>query len=365
MFPEGAIIENNNLNVYYGAADSYCALASVAESTFMSHFEINTPATLKCEKFRNNPLLQPLEKHSWESKAVFNPAAVEINNRVYIVYRTTSSDNLSHLGLAISHDGISIDERVEDPIYPLRTVYEKSDILGHPAGAEDPRITIMGDTLHMLYTAHDGKMPRLAMTSISIQHFLSRKWDRWKEPIIISAPNIADKDGTLFPEKIQGKYVFLHRVEPNIVIDTTPDLEFKSKPYLDKVGIIAPRSGSWDGVKIGINNPPIKTADGWLIIYHGISQIDRHYRIGALLLDLVDVTHVIARTPYPILEPETSYEREGVVNNVVFPCGHVVKGDELYLYYGAADKVLCGAKISISDLLSYLKNSCEKKYLQE
>ena len=165
----------------------------------------------------------------------------------------------------------------------------------------------------MLYTAYDGKMPRLGMTSILIQHFLSRKWDRWKEPIIISAPNIADKDGTLFPEKIQGKYVF------------------KSKPYLDKVGIVAPRNGSWDGVKIGINNPPIKTADGWLIIYHGISQIDFHYRIGALLLDLVDVTHVIARTPYPILEPETSYEREGVVNNVVFPCGMVLRKNLLYI----------------------------------
>ncbi|MDA1316767.1 MAG: hypothetical protein O3B87_01940 [bacterium] len=364
VFPEGAIIENDNLNVYYGAADSYCALASVDVSTFISHFEINTPATLKCEKFRNNPLLEPLEKHPWESKAVFNPAAVEINNVVYIIYRTTSSDNQSHLGLAISYDGISIDERLEDPIYPLRTVFEKSEISGHPAGAEDPRITKMGDTLYMLYTAYDGKMPRLAMTSISTQHFLSRKWDMWTEPKIISAPDVPDKDGALFPEKIQGKYVFLHRVEPNIVIDTVDDLEFKSKPYLDKVGIIAPRNGSWDSVKIGINDPPIKTADGWLIIYHGISQIDHHYRIGTLLLDLVDVTQVLARTPYPILEPEATYEREGVVDNVVFPCGHVVKGDELYFYYGAADKVLCGAKVRISDLLSYLRASHEKRYLQ-
>ena len=364
VFPSGAIIEKNELRVYYGAADSYCALASINMPTFMSHFEINTPSSLKCTKFQNNPLLEPIEKHLWESIAVFNPAAIEIENVVYIVYRTTGSDNLSHFGLAVSYDGISIDERLTAPIYPLRSVYEVPLVDGSAAGAEDPRITKMGDTLYMLYTAFDGRLPRLAMTSITVQDFLNREWESWSDPKIISPPDIADKDGALFPEKIQGKYVFLHRVEPNIVIDMVDDLEFETKLHLGEMKIITPRQGSWDGVKIGINNPPIKTKDGWVIIYHGISEIDRHYRIGALLLDREDVTKVLARTPYPILEPEALYERDGVVDNVVFPCGHVLKGDELYLYYGGADKVLCGAKISISDLLSYLNRSREKKYLK-
>lgn len=364
VFPSGAIIENNKLKVYYGAADTYCALASADLPAFMTHFEINTPTTLKCEKFQNNPLLKPIEEHTWESKAVFNPAAIEIENITYIVYRTTGSGNLSHFGLAVSHDGICIDERLTRPIYPHRSVFEMPLEKGNSAGTEDPRITRIGDILYMLYTAYDGRLPRLAMTSITVQDFLKRRWDAWLKPKIISAPNIADKDGALFPEKIQGKFVFLHRVEPNIVIDMVDDLEFEEKSHLGEMKIITPRQGFWDGVKIGINNPPIKTKDGWLIIYHGISKIDRHYRIGALLLDAVDITKILARTPYPILEPETVYERRGVVDNVVFPCGHVLKGDELYLYYGGADKVLCGAKINLLDLLSYLRSSREKKYLK-
>jgi predicted GH43/DUF377 family glycosyl hydrolase len=117
-------------------------------------------------------------------------------------------------------------------------------------------------------------------------------------------------------------------------------------------------------VKIGINNPPIKTDSGWLVFYHGVSEIDRHYRIGALLLDLTDIPQVIGRTPYPILEPESSFERNGEVSNVVFPCGHVIKNDEIYLYYGGADRVICGAKIGLTALVDYLKNSKEKKYLR-
>ncbi len=128
-------------------------------------------------------------------------------------------------------------------------------------------------------------------------------------------------------------------------------------------GIILPRTKSWDEVKVGISGPPIKTESGWLVFYHGISRIDGHYRIGALLLDLTNPANVIARTPYPILEPETYFEKEGVVPNVVFSCGQAVFKDEVYLYYGGADRVVCGAKIKISFLISYLLKSNQKKYL--
>lgn len=363
VFPEGALVEDNTVKIYYGGADTFCALATVQLNELLSEFEVNTPHTLKCEKFPNNPLLLPDPEHEWESKAVFNPAAVEINNTIYLIYRTTSQDNLSYLGLAISADGKCIDERLETPIYPFRSIYEKPKRRGLPGGCEDPRITRIDDMLYMCYTAHDGELARLAMTSITVENFLKRNFSLWSEPKIISPPNVMDKDGVLFPEKINGKYVFFHRIEPNIIIDSVNNLSFDNDSFLGQQGYIVPRTGSWDGVKIGINTPPLKTPKGWLAFYHGISSIDRNYRLGALLLDLTDVTKVLSQTIYPLLEPETVFEKKGIVDNVVFPCGYVQKGDDIFLYYGGADRVVCGAKISLEKLLDYLLSGATKKYL--
>ena len=99
------------------------------------------------------------------------------------------------------------------------------------------------------------------------------------------------------------------------------------------------------------------------MFYHGISKIDGHYRIGALLLDLLDVQKIIGRTSYPILEPETQFEKVGVVNNVVFSNGHVLNGDIITIYYGGADKVICGATIHIHALLDYCIRSDKKVLL--
>lgn len=364
VFPEGALIEDDTVKIYYGAADSYCALATCDLKTFMSSFEIAAPGTIKAHKFPYNPILRALPDHPWESKAVYNPAAIEIDGTVYIAYRTMSHDNQSYIGLAVSSDGLHIDERLHDMIYPLRAPYELPAEPGRMAGAEDPRLTRIDDRIYLLYTAYDSRLPRLAMSSISVSDFLLRRWDLWEYPKIISPPNIADKDGVLFPEKIDGKYVFIHRIEPNIIIDTVENLAFDQGSFLGSVGVIEPQQGSWDSVKIGVNGPPIKTDEGWIVFYHGISSIDRHYRLGVLLLDLHDVTKVIGRTPYPVLEPEAMYERKGIVDNVVFPCGQVVKDGMIILYYGGADEVVCGAAIGIDDLLSYLGRTREKKYLQ-
>ncbi len=363
VFPEGAILEDDILKIYYGAADSCCALATAQWSTLRKSFETNAPTTLKCDKFFQNPLLEPIVEHEWESAGVCNTAAIRIQDKTYLIYRAFNEHNNSNLGLAISNDGQFIDERLPSPIYPLRTHFEKPAEVGLGSGAEDPRITRMGDTLSMCYTAYDGRLARLALTSISITDFLARNFDAWTVPKIISPPGIMDKDGALFPEKINGKYVFFHRIEPNVVIDYVDDLTFSKGQFLQKTVLITPRNGSWDGVKIGINGPPIKTAQGWLVLYHGISKIDGHYRIGALLLDLKDVSKIIGRTSYPILEPETQFEREGVVNNVVFSNGHVVEGNRITIYYGGADKVLCGATINLDSLLDYCVKSDHKQFL--
>lgn len=362
VFPEGALIEGNEVKIYYGGADTCCAQASMKLDELFNQFETNTPYTLKCKKFLHNPLLIPHPEAKWESRAVFNPAAIEIDNVTYLIYRTMSEDNLSYLGLALSYDGRLIDERLDGPIYPFRSSWEKPARKGLPAGCEDPRITRIGDILYMCYTAYNGEIARLAFTSISVENFVKRNFDTWAKPKIISPPGIFDKDGVLFPEKINGKYVFFHRIEPNIIIDSVDTLDFDNA-FLGQQGYIVPRTGSWDGTKIGINTPPIKTKDGWLAFYHGISKIDHNYRLGAFLLDLKDITKVVAQTPYPILEPETVFEKEGIVNNVVFPCGLVQRGEEIFLYYGGADKVVCGATINMNELLDYLRKSMSKKYI--
>jgi predicted GH43/DUF377 family glycosyl hydrolase len=98
---------------------------------------------------------------------------------------------------------------------------------------------------------------------------------------------------------------------------------------------------------------PIKTSEGWLVIYHGVS-IDKVYSAGALLLDLKEPFKIIGRTKEPILKPETSYEKNGDVPNVVFPTGACILDDNLYVYYGGADKVCCVATIELDLLLEYL-----------
>lgn len=363
VFPEGALVEEDMLKVYYGGADSCCALASTSWSSLRKEFETNTPATFKCEKFINNPLLSPLPNNPWENTGVCNTAAVEIQGKIFLLYRAFTEKNVSNIGMAVSNDGLFIDERLPYPIFPLRTSYEKPLHPGLGGGAEDPRITRIQDMLYMCYTAYDGEMARLALTSITVDNFLARNWTTWAIPKIISPPGIMDKDGALFPEKVNGKYVFFHRIEPNVVIDYVDDLDFKNGSFLKSKEVGSPRRNFWDGVKVGINGPPIKTDDGWLVFYHGISKIDRHYRIGALLLDLIDLTKIIGRTSYPILEPETYFEKEGIVNNVVFSCGHIVRGDEVYIYYGGADKVICGAKINLRKLVDYCIKSNKKMYL--
>src|SRR3990167_6734484 len=182
VFPSGALIDGNRIKVYYGAADTFCALAEADLAEFMRSFEINSPGTVKCKKFPDNPILSPKPEHKWETKAVFNPAAIEINRKTYIIYRTTSEDNISNLGLAISNNGIIIDERIDNPIYPLRTNFEKPSSARIPGGCEDPRVTRIDNTLYMLYTAYDGLLPRLAITSISVEDFLDRNWNNWKIP---------------------------------------------------------------------------------------------------------------------------------------------------------------------------------------
>ncbi len=359
IFPSGGLIHGRELYVYYGAADTSCALATCDLQDLLDEFspEKKDPArdesTAVLKRFDENPILERIPEHPWEAKDVFNPAAIYLDGKFHIVYRAMSHDNTSVFGYASSLDGLHIEERLDHPIYVPREVFEKSND-GNYSGCEDPRLTKVGDRIYVCYTAYDGEnVPRVAMSSIAVSDFLNKKW-KWAIPKLISPPDIDDKDACILSKKVNGQYMFFHRMETFIWIDFVKDLHFYDGQYLGGSILLQSRPGKWDSKKIGIAGPPEETEKGWLLMYHGIGE-DNHYRLGAVLLDLNDPTKIIGRTEHPILEPKKTYEKEGQVDNVVFPCGSVLRGEELFGYYGGADSVVAVATGNINDILKLCK----------
>ena len=355
VFPSGGFVKDGTLHIYYGCADTSCCLATCKLDDLLDEMDAQS---IKLTRFEKNPILEPDRSHGWEAKAVFNPASVDLDGKVHIVYRALSDDDTSTMGYASSSNGTNVDERLPDPIYVPRESFEQKSRPGVGSGCEDPRLTVVDDKIYMCYTAYDGvNFPRIAMSSIAVSDFVAKKWD-WSKPVIISPPGIDDKDAAVFPKKIRGKYAILHRIGMSVWIDFVDSLDqFQGgKKWVEGRVLMKPRAGMWDSRKIGIGAPPIETKDGWLLLYHGISKReDNHYHVRAALLDLNDPTKVLARTKYPIFEPEMPYERNGIVPNVVFPCGTALRGDDLYVYYGGADKVVGVATIKLSTLLARLQ----------
>lgn len=355
VFPSGALLKKNTMYLYYGAADMTCCLALIDKNLLLRKI-LTQKETAKCARAKENPILNPVLEHGFESKAVFNPAAIYLKNKIHIVYRAMSEDNTSVFGYATSKDGIHIDYRSPEPIYIPREPFEQKLVPGGNSGCEDPRLTKIGNKIYMLYTAFDGKnVPRIALTWIKESDFLRQTWT-FSKPVLITPPNFDDKDGCIFSEKINGKYFIIHRSGDDIDSAFVSTLEFDDKSWVEEYRWIAPRAGMWDSKKIGIAAPPIKTKAGWVLFYHGVSEEDKFYRVGALLLSIKDPTKIIARSDEPILEPETLYEKEGIVSNVVFPCGALLLKNTFFLYYGGADKVVGVATIGLKKLLDHLKS---------
>ncbi|OGG76541.1 hypothetical protein A2950_02160 [Candidatus Kaiserbacteria bacterium RIFCSPLOWO2_01_FULL_55_19] len=352
VFPTSATIgDGGQLDLWYGAADTVCAKASVKLHDLMRALDPKQPART-FNRAKENPILAP-RGDGFESRSVFNPAAIDLNGSVYILYRAMDAANTSTIGLAVSRDGVTIDERLPDPIYVPRADFEqkKGSSTGN-SGCEDPRIVRIGDMLHLTYTAYDGvHAPAGAISSIRVDDFLARRFEKWTMPFLLTPDNVDDKDLALLPEKVEGNYLLYHRVNSQICADILPDLS-SGKRVSRCIEVIGPRRGMWDSEKVGSAAPPIKVGDKWLMIYHGVS---RHatYRLGAALLDSSG-TSVIARAADPVFEPLEQYEKEGEVANVVFSCGAVIRGDTLFLYYGAADKVIGVATASLAHMLDAL-----------
>jgi predicted GH43/DUF377 family glycosyl hydrolase len=310
---------------------------------------------LQLERAKANPILIPNKSNWWESNAVFNCSVLYDGKSIHMLYRAIGEykDYVSRIGYAESGDGLSFARRNEAAISP-EADYERY-------GIEDPRLTIIGDRIYVTYVVLSNfvKCGPSASTALA----MTLDFFSFKRLGIITTPGSDNKDAVLFPKLNGGgkskKYLMLHRpsmwVGPQYGTDK-PGIwigEGDSMTNFMKHSLLAKPQQSWEALKVGVGMSPIKTKKGWLVIYHGVS-LEKVYSAGALLLDLKDPSKIVGRTKEPILKPETSYEKNGDVPNVVFPTGACILDHNLFVYYGGADKVCCVATIDLDLLVEYL-----------
>ncbi|SFA50284.1 Predicted glycosyl hydrolase, GH43/DUF377 family [Pedobacter suwonensis] len=246
---------------------------------------------------------------------------------------------LSHLRLVCSDDGIHF---YEPEGYPLLQGEGKDETFG----IEDCRVALIGQTYYLTYTA-------VSADGVGVGLRTTADWKKFGHHGMIIPPH--NKDCALFEERINGKFYALHRPSSvalggnYIWLAESPDGIHWGKHQC----IIKTRANLWDSARVGAGASPIKTAAGWLEIYHGANE-KHQYGLGAFLMDLNDPSKVLARTEDPIMVPQEDYELHGFFGEVVFTNGHLVNGDELTIYYGAADEFVCGARFSVEEILSKL-----------
>jgi predicted GH43/DUF377 family glycosyl hydrolase len=348
IFPSGAYVDGDNLKIYYGSTDTTISVAEVNMDNLL--FSMLGGREKLIVRAPENPIIKPTQ-HKWERKATFNPAVIDLQGTIHLLYRAMGDDNTTTMGYATTQDGVHITERSDHPVYTPSESFERKGVPNGNSGCEDGRLTLVGDRLYMCYTAFNGiEPPAVALTSISINDFLAHRW-RWERPTLISPVGTDDKDACIVPFKKGKKHLFIHRINHEIWASFI-DLQNPTRVTTHEV-LMRPRPGMWDSAKIGLSCPPIEIEQGWLFIYHGISD-DGIYRTGVALLDKKDPTKVIGRSTDFIFEPIEKYEREGQVGNVVFPCGAIIRKKHLYIYYGAADSVTGVAFAKVEDLLKML-----------
>lgn len=264
--------------------------------------------------------------------------------RMIVAAGRTWLTSISHLRIARSLDGISFAVDAT-PALEAATADEAF-------GVEDPRITRIDDRYWINYTAVSSRGIATALAS-------TRDFRTFERHGIIFPPN--NRDVTIFPERIGGRHLALHRPMPAglgevaIWIASSPDL----LAWGAHRSVASARPGCWDDAKVGGGAVPFRVRrgrwDGWLAIYHGVTTSPMTYSLGALLLDAADPSRVLARSREPVLKPEAPYEREGFFGGVVFSCGVLAEGDLVRVYYGAADGVTAVVDLSLLEILDGLE----------
>lgn len=327
----------------------------------------------------------------FENEGVLNPAVMQEGTDIHIFYRAVRKGNYSTVGYCRLNGPLELVERHDTPILFPQSAFESQ-------GVEDPRIVKIDDVYYLTYTGYDrvNALGALA-TSTDLRHFekqgiivpqvtydefihlaeskghVNEKYRRFNGPDSMlnkfdEKILVWDKNVIFFPRRIHGKLYFLHRIKPDIQIVAVHDLKELTKEFWEHYflhfheHILLEPKYRHEVSYIGGGCPPIETAFGWLLIYHGVHDTPSGYRYVACaaLLDLNDPTREIARLPEALFSPEYHYELTGEVNNVCFPTGTALFGDTLYIYYGAADEQIACASVSLSALLAELMLNLKK-----
>ena len=333
-------------------------------------------------------ILEPTQNY-FETKAVLNPGSYQEGDFVHLFYRAIDEESKSSIGYAKLKGPTEVVERWDAPFITRLHEHESQ-------GVEDPRIVKIENTYYMTYVVHDGKNAITAYaTSRDLKHFEERAiispeityeeagdlmqegklkdryfmFEAYYEQFAAKDVLIWEKDIFLFPKKINGRYALIHRVLPDIQIlyfDDFKQLEDENfwREYLKQLDkyVVLENKYWFESRNIGGGAPPVETKDGWLLIFHTVEELNksRIYRASAALLDREDPLKVIGRLDYPLFAPEEEWEKTGFVNNVVFPTGTAIFGEDLYIYYGAADRVIAAAKVNLNHLLQELKGLGQK-----
>lgn len=321
----------------------------------------------------------------FENDAVLNPAVIRVGESVHVFYRAVRKGNYSSIGYCKLDGPLAIVERMEKPLIVPEYDYESQ-------GVEDPRIVKIDDLYYITYTAYDGINAQGALAvshdlvnfekrgiivppvsyvefvyllesceRINIKYYHNHRF-YYQEENNTKKILLWDKDVFFFPRRIKGKLCFLHRIRPGIQLTEIDNLTDLTKEFwVDycrnlKKHIVMDPIYDHESVSIGGGCPPIETEQGWLLIYHGVERTHKGYvyTACAALLDLDNPSKEIARLPYALFSPETHWEKNGTVNNVVFPTGTALFGDTLYMYYGAADDQIATASVSLKALINEL-----------
>lgn len=315
------------------------------------------------QRVATNPLVSPSDISFTAATGTFNPGAAidRASGRVVLLVRVFEKESKrSCLALALSSDGENIDEIWDRPAVARAEPYEEW-------GAEDARITwIEEDGLYAItYTGYSPAGPRVCL--ITTSDLLAPECYRRHGPRIAGD----NKNCVVFPEKIDGQYVILHRPMPRVECVRVSSLD--DEWPLKGVTIVGPRPDTWRSSRVGAGSPPIRTRIGWLLAFHGATTIEEGnvYSMGWCVLDLKNPETVLYVSDTPALTPEAPYEIEmgpipqldhanfitGV--RVVFAQGLVEVGDDLIVYYGAADVTVAAARVNKRDLVDSLERAIE------
>ncbi len=312
--------------IRYG--DEIILLLRVAEKCESKPGFVSAPV-YKFESGRSYPAIMEFKE---------NDPDVQLKDTRGVIYKGKDYlSTMSHIRLARSKDGVNF--TVEDTpfIFPV----DESE----KYGCEDARVTLIDGKYYINFTVVSGDSWSTALAVTDDFITVERKG-------IIFHPE--NKDVAIFPEKVNGKYVALHR--PNNSGFGKASIWYSESPDLLHWGnhkcILRPRDMKWESMKIGGGAPPIKTSEGWLSVYHGKGD-NSLYSLFCVLLDLEEPSKVVRRAETPLLTPTEPFEIEGFFGNVVFTNGMVEKGGEIYIYYGAADE---SVGLAITDINGLLKS---------